>query len=156
MKLLLKRYFRPKRHRLRRWLPVPTLRRMLGDRVRSAGVGEPILPMPDEPTLHLPKSAPAVIEPHETGIGILKPVELSHEEVLDVLDEFPKYYNGAVESLGETEVPDVAEVELCTSTHVPDGYRFEVECELRGDHDICSAIGGDITWPRETALAVAQ
>jgi hypothetical protein len=57
MKLLLKRYFRPKRHYRRRWLPVSVLRRMLGDRVYAIGIQLPVVPAM-----------------HETGIGILKPI----------------------------------------------------------------------------------
>lgn len=119
MKKLLARYFRVSRHRSRRWLSVPTLRRTLGDRVRSYGIDRPAEPdYSDEPTVQL-KTTVAVIEPHETGIGILRPVVDSEDD------------------------------DGCDSVS-DDNY----QCEVKGDHDTCSACDGEFIWPREAALAV--
>lgn len=123
-------------HKPRR-MSVPLLKASMSWRVRSAGVEQPVEPLPEEPTVSLNgnavvalgqlaarqqlKTTPTVIE-HETGIGILKPV-----------------VDGEPDDDGCDSVSD-------------DNY----QCEVKGDHDTCSACDGEFTWPREAALAVAS
>ncbi len=121
-----------------RRMSVQQLKASMSWRVRSAGVEQPVEPMPEEPTVSLngnavaalgqlaarqqTKSTLAVIEPHETGIGILKPV-----------------VDGEPDDDGCDSVSD-------------DNY----QCEVKGDHDTCSAFGGEVTWQREVVLEVAR
>lgn len=119
-----------------RRMSVQLLKSSMSWRVRSAGVEQPVEPLPDEKTIPLignavvalgqlaarrdAKSTPAVIESHETGVGVRRPV----------VD-------------GE---PD----DGCDSVS-DDNY----QCEVKGDHDTCSACDGEFTWPRKAVLEVA-
>lgn len=81
------------------------------------------------------KSTPSVIEPHETGIGILQPV-------VDLVDDQSPVHFG-----------------FCTSTLVVEDDPHTYECEKEDDDkhgDTCSAFGGEVTWPRsEMAVSVS-
>lgn len=129
-----------------RRMSVPMLKASMSWRVRSVGVEQPVEPLPEEPTLSLKgngvaalgslaarreaMNTPAVIEPYETGIGILRPV----------VDGEPVDTGG-----------------LCDAGFIPEQGLGVIDCELEPGHQSDhSACGGEVTWPRTAVLEVAK